>query len=131
MRSSIEWIDTFALGICMLHVAVCPYTKVEESFNLQATHDFLLNGFTASLNSTNFDHLTFPGVVPRTFIGAILLSIFSWPLKYVLYDVLECCTVWTLQVIVRCMLALTGWIALCALKRTIATRFGKVEHPSM
>ncbi|CCI40877.1 unnamed protein product [Albugo candida] len=125
MRSIIDWSDALAFTICMLHIAVCPYTKVEESFNLQATHDFLLNGLTAPLNATNFDHITFPGVVPRTFIGAICLTVLSYPIKYVLYDMIQCCSIWSIQIIVRCMLAFAGWIALCALKRSISSRFGK------
>lgn len=51
---------------------LAPFNKVEESFNLQATFDMLHK-------SHNYDHLEFPGVVPRTFVGATLLSALAWP----------------------------------------------------
>lgn len=72
------------------------YSKVEESFQLQATHDLYYHGLgpacqafwtanaggveelessTLSLKVQDlYDHLKFPGVVPRSFAGPLLLS---------------------------------------------------------
>jgi alpha-1,6-mannosyltransferase len=57
-------IFTVFLSVIALHLVVAPYTKVEESFNMQAIHDLI---FTPTLEQ--FDHFAFPGAVPRSFIG--------------------------------------------------------------
>lgn len=53
------------LASILMHVCLAPYSKVEESFNMQAVHDFLVHG----QNVEAYDHQEFPGVVPRSFIG--------------------------------------------------------------
>jgi alpha-1,6-mannosyltransferase len=67
-------IPTFIL----IHLFVSPYTKVEESFNIQAIHDILVHGIPGSnvdqFLTANYDHVSFPGSVPRTFAGALVLS---------------------------------------------------------
>ncbi|KAJ3516567.1 hypothetical protein NLJ89_g1033 [Agrocybe chaxingu] len=61
-----------------IHVLSSPFSKVEESFNLHATHDVLMYGVGID-NLYNYDHFTFPGAVPRTFIGSILLAWLATP----------------------------------------------------
>jgi alpha-1,6-mannosyltransferase len=88
------------LALCLVSLAylvLCPYTKVEESFGMQATHDlyyfgcrpairhFLvqqlqmegaLDGFESFSEKEDlpYDHLHYPGVVPRTFLGAAVMA---------------------------------------------------------
>lgn len=76
--------STLLILVPLLHLLVAPYTKVEESFNMQAAHDILVYGTptsdVASRLSTTYDHMTFPGAVPRTFVGAVVLSGLGQPL---------------------------------------------------
>ncbi|AMD22689.1 HHL081Cp [Eremothecium sinecaudum] len=62
-------------GIIAAHLLLTPFTKVEESFTIQAVHDILKYGI---YDISNYDHIKFPGAVPRTFIGALIVSSFSW-----------------------------------------------------
>ena len=75
-------------GSILLHLLLAPYTKVEESFNIQATHDILTYGIPwlqwdidqASLwIREHYDHITFTGPVPRTFVGPLALAGASLP----------------------------------------------------
>lgn len=71
-------------SLILVHLIVAPYTKVEESFNIQATHDILVYGMPTSdiarKLSSSYDHFSFPGAVPRTFLGPVVLGGLSQPI---------------------------------------------------
>lgn len=71
------------LGLILFHLYLSPYTKVEESFNIQATHDILKYGVPTSnvylKLKAQYDHMTFSGAVPRTIIGPLILAAIAKP----------------------------------------------------
>ena len=76
-------LDAALVALMSYHLVISPYTKVEESFNIQAIHDILNYGILPE-NLQSFDHKQFPGVVPRTFIGSLILSALAKPLVVLL-----------------------------------------------
>eukprot|EP00606_Chrysophyceae_sp_TOSAG23-5_P000612 GSChrysophyteH2.ASY1.ANO1.811.1 assembled CDS len=92
----------------------CPYNKVEESFNTQAVYDLQNYRWWSKSDLAQFDHIEFPGVVPRTFIGPLFLSIVSWPFTMIsrLYFGAPC---FVDQIIIRSVLGLWLWCLVCLL----------------
>lgn len=109
------------LLVSMFYLAAAPYTKVEESFSVQATHDLIFHG-PAALEQ--FDHFQFPGVVPRSFIGPSALALFSAPFVIVL-RLLGVSKFWTLLT-TRAMLATMVWLPLRALTVQLRKKYDNV-----
>ena len=105
----------------LLHLVVAPYTKVEESFNIQAAHDVLVYGTpTSDIHhrlSTTYDHFTFPGAVPRTFIGPVLLAAFAQP-------VVALVGFQHAQLVVRALLGLFNAVSLLAFAANLRRAYG-------
>ncbi|CAM9890518.1 unnamed protein product [Ascophyllum nodosum] len=104
------------------HVLLCPFTKVEESFNLQAVHDVLVH----RNNLTAYDHHDFPGVVPRTFLGALVVGAVAAPVHVALEGAFSGphTTRLASQVIARLSLGLLCWLAFRRFNRAEASKFG-------
>ncbi|CAL9203817.1 unnamed protein product [Musa hybrid cultivar] len=75
--------DLLIGSIAAFYVIMVPYTKVEESFNVQAMHDILYHRH----HIDKYDHLDFPGVVPRTFMGALIFSVLASPLVLLMHAI--------------------------------------------
>ncbi|KAH8155916.1 hypothetical protein CIB48_g12331 [Xylaria polymorpha] len=119
-------IDTFLSlsipALVLIHLVVAPYTKVEESFSIQATHDILAYG-TPTRNvyerlSAHYDHFDFPGAVPRTFLGPVVLAGISQPL-------ITLVGFQHAQLIVRGLLGLINSVAILIFKHNIERSFGR------
>ncbi|KAL5121200.1 alpha-1,6- mannosyltransferase [Pleosporales sp. CAS-2024a] len=108
--------------LILIHLSVSPYTKVEESFNIQAIHDILVHGIPTEnadeFLTANFDHVSFPGSVPRTFAGAVVLSGLSRPFLWLLGNMEQ------VQLLVRGILGLLNAAALIAFGQSVQKAFG-------
>jgi alpha-1,6-mannosyltransferase len=108
--------------LVLLHLYVSPFTKVEESFNIQAAHDILKYGVpTENIElrfKAQYDHMEFPGAVPRTFIGALMLAGIARPVLW-LRDGLD------QQMVVRGILGTFNAFALIAYTTGVKKAFGE------
>jgi alpha-1,6-mannosyltransferase len=107
------------LLLIWFYVLLFPYTKVEESFNLQAIHDIM----ELKSNIVLYDHLEFPGVVPRTFIGALVTGICSMPFYYI--KVFLKLPKFLLQYCSRMVLGTLTWLAFARFKKSVQMKFGR------
>ncbi|SMQ50812.1 unnamed protein product [Zymoseptoria tritici ST99CH_3D7] len=116
-------IDLLLPTLVLVHLFCAPYTKVEESFNIQATHDILNTGIpfsnTSAVLASSYDHVAFPGSVPRTFVGALLLAGVSRPLTTF------CSSPDQVQLLIRAILGLANAAALWHLKGAVETAYGR------
>ncbi|KAL4896759.1 Alg9-like mannosyltransferase family-domain-containing protein [Aspergillus ambiguus] len=109
-------------ALVLIHLDVAPYTKVEESFHIQAIHDILAYGIPAQNVSETlrwqYDHFTFPGAVPRTFVGAVMLSTLSRPFIWLNATVDN-------QTLVRSILGLINALSLLSFASGLQRAFGR------
>mmetsp|Transcript_81145 Transcript_81145/g.160860 ORF Transcript_81145/g.160860 Transcript_81145/m.160860 type:complete len:508 (-) Transcript_81145:94-1617(-) len=110
--------DGLVFAAIFLQLWVSPYTKVEESFNLQASHDFLTYGTDLAV----YDHKKFPGSVPRTFVGAWLAAVAVKP-----FAVTAELQPLALQYAVRIAVGIASAMAHARLRHAVARAWGESE----
>jgi alpha-1,6-mannosyltransferase len=131
--SSYNYYILLPLFTLTLHLIVTPYTKVEESFNTHAIHD-LITYPTGIVNQTIietfYDHVLFPGVVPRTFWGAAIISSCAFPLVVIFSYIISYGGggVGMTLFIVRFTLAVLVWLTFVYLNSKAQKRFVELQQ---
>lgn len=122
MRWSV--LDTVLLTVISFHLIQAPFTKVEESFNIQAIHDILTYSV---FDISQYDHLKFPGVVPRTFVGAVIIAMLSRPYLY-LSSLIQTSrpTSMDVQLVVRGIVGLANGLSFIYLKNCLQDMFDEI-----
>lgn len=117
-------LDLLVVATACTHVLLAPFTKVEESFNLHATHDVLMYGVGPD-SLLKYDHFVFSGAVPRSFIGSVLLAWLSTPVITAAQYFGFMKSKLDLQIIVRLVLASSNALIICLIRRAVSRRFGR------
>ncbi|KAI6042478.1 glycosyltransferase family 22 protein [Pisolithus marmoratus] len=118
------FLDLLLLVTSWAYVFLAPYSKVEESFNLHATHDVLMYGI-GSESLSKYDHMIFPGAVPRTFVGSILLGWLTTPVASLGTSLgLVTCKM-DVQITLRLVLASLNSLGLIFMRHAVSRRFGR------
>lgn len=119
-----EWAALWDLCLLLAitaHIVLCPFTKVEESFNMQAMHDMLEHGPQLAA----YDHHMYPGVVPRTFLGALGVASAAYPAHLLLRAAGgSLSTKLASQYLCRLVLGLASWLSYRQMRRSIGNKFG-------
>ncbi|CAN6461121.1 unnamed protein product [Victoria cruziana] len=110
--------DALLASIAAFHVFMAPYTKVEESFNVQAMHDIMYHHHHLEM----YDHFEFPGVVPRTFLGSLFVSCLASPLVLIM-ELFHLTKLYGL-IVVRLMLGSFILTTLGFFRRQVKMQFG-------
>lgn len=126
LQMKLIWIvDLLILVAVAYYLLLAPFTKVEESFNIQAIHDILNFGISSEALES-FDHREFSGVVPRTFVGALVLSGIVKAIDYVWIVASGSSFVsdasngeFHVQLIVRAVLGLANVLGLISMRNSI------------
>ncbi|KHJ33366.1 putative glycosyltransferase family 22 protein [Erysiphe necator] len=117
-------LDIFIPFTIIFHLLASPYTKVEESFNIQATHDILKYGLpTKDISQNirqNYDHFSFPGAVPRSFVGSLALATVSKP-----FALMTGANGYETQLIVRGSMGLLNALSILRYKHALARAYGQ------
>ncbi|QLQ81302.1 hypothetical protein HG537_0F00630 [Torulaspora globosa] len=117
-----SYVDSALVVVVSVYLFRAPFTKVEESFSIQAIYDILNYGL---FELQNYDHFQFPGVVPRSFVGPLIIA-----------GLTKICTVVTsfagksrepsqigVQIAARAVIGLTNAVSLVYLKSSAQTMF--------
>jgi alpha-1,6-mannosyltransferase len=114
-------VDVALLFFSVLSVVLSPYTKVEERFNTNAIHDFLYLPFM----SNDYDHHTFPGVVPRTSLGAFFVAQLAFP-YFKLASAVPGWNKFLTLILVRIVMAFTWVACIIRFRRSVRELFGNL-----
>ncbi|KAI0463235.1 hypothetical protein LJB42_003256 [Komagataella kurtzmanii] len=120
---NLKLLDLALLFLIGLHLFISPFTKVEESFNIQACHDMIVYGFD---DLSHYDHTQFPGAIQRSFWGAGLLSIAIRPFRGLLSNFFaNWPTRLFYQYLVRGLLGLFNGLGLIRIRRVLSRNVSK------
>lgn len=129
-----SFFEAVLLALSLVYIFTAPFSKVEESFNIHATYDIVFNLFLNESGNglEDFDHFDFPGVVPRTFTGSVILSGILYPIIFILnfcsrFGFLSRTAVkLATYMLMRCSLACLTWKALVSIGHTLRDKYDHI-----